>query len=649
MMEESRNEVSSAIVENIDSYSILRDMLRNLWVAVLGAAAVAMIVNIVVSANYESTYTTTATFVVSSQNADTNVYGNLNAAQTMAENFSNILNSDILKKKVCQDLGMDEFDATTSSAAIENTNLLTLTVTADTPKKAYNVIRSIMKNYTDLTQYVTGSMIMQVLQEPVVPTGVDVAFNANQQTQRWFIYSLLFFIFCFAVLSYLKKTIKTQRDMEEMLAANALGMIYYERKGLFKKKGSGLMVNHVSASFEFVERFKKVTTMITNAAKKNNAKSIVFTSVEDHEGTSLVAANVALSLAKQNYRVVLIDADLRHPSLMKMLDKKIPSGKGIADFLQGNATLEQAMVYDEKDHIYLMLGDKGYRNSTELISGPMLGRLLEALKKEVDYIVIDTPSMSSMADAEAATNVADMSVLVVGYDRVLADNLNDAIDALQDSCPNMAGCILNQVKTLPGTRRATGGYGGYGRYGHYGHYGHYGRYGQYGRYGAYGHYSHVKDSGKQSSQRTDTRGDVNISGIQLEDAPVSRATTRKPAELQETLGGGDLHTETPAKTPVTKTAAKPVRKAAAKPTVKTAPKPAAKPAPKAPAAKASAPEDQIPAAQMRTYSVSDDTEDLSDLLDMSIVNRGSAGLLSSADLADVQDLLDMDDFNGSEE
>ncbi len=505
-MAEQNYRDSSTVVDTVDMYSIIRDVIRNLWIIILGAAAVAMIVNLVSSASYESTYTTSTTFVVSSQNTDTSVYSNLSAAQTMAENFTNILNSDILKKKVCEDLGMSSFDATASAAAVENTNLLTLTVTADSPKKAYSIIRSIMNNYGTLTQYVSGNMVMQVLQEPEVPTGVDVAFSANQQTRRWFVYAFAALLLVFIFLSYQKNTIKGQKDMEEMLDARDLGMVYYERKkgGLFRKKAKeGLLVSNVSSSFEYVERYKKISTMIVNAAKKNSAKSIVVTSVQTKEGRTTAAANIALTLAKQGYKVALIDADLRNPGLAKTLGVKVGADESISELLAGKADAGHALQYDQKHQMWLLLGQKSVKNSGDLISSGTFRKILSVLENKMDYIVIDTPAMSGQADAETLASMTDMSVMIVGYDRVLSDELNDAIDALKDSSPNMAGCILNAVKTLPGARRATGGYGGYGRYGRYGRYGNYGRYGRYGnygKYGAYGHYARAKQEGEDEKE-----------------------------------------------------------------------------------------------------------------------------------------------------
>ena len=174
MNENSR--ASASVLEKVDLYSILRDTLRNLWVIVLGALAVGMIVNMSVRADYKSTYSASATFVVTSKTSSNYTYSNLSAASNMANSFSNILNSRLLQKKVCQDLDMESFDASTSAKVISGTNLMTLRVTADTPKNTYRIIRSIMKNITTLTQYVSGDMVMDVLQQPVVPTKADASF-----------------------------------------------------------------------------------------------------------------------------------------------------------------------------------------------------------------------------------------------------------------------------------------------------------------------------------------------------------------------------------------------------------------------------------------------------------------------------------------
>jgi capsular exopolysaccharide synthesis family protein len=478
----------STLLEQLDMYSIVRDVVRNLWLILLGALAAAMLTNVAAHLSVENTYTTSATFVVTSKTSGNYVYSNLSAASTAANSLSNLLNSNLLKKRVCQDLGVADFDATMTASVISDTNLMTLDVTADTPQNAYRIIRSIMKNVDGLTGYVSNDMVMEVLQEPPVPTGADTVFSARREAKRAFAVAALALTAAFMYLSYRKETIKSEKDLEEKLDARSLGMVYSDDSNLFRtlqrKEKNNLLVTELTAKFEFVEHYKKIAAHVATQAKKNGAKVILVTSVQEHEGKSTVSANLALSLAQQSREVLLIDGDMRRPTLNHMFleeGEKLPHTLG--DLLQEKTIMGKALRYDEKRNVYLLLNQLNYNNSTDIVSSENMTRLLEVARKVFDYIIIDSPPMSLMADAEVLADRADMSVLVVKYDMILAEDLNDAIDSLRDCKAHFAGCILNQVCTLPGARRTVAGYGAYGRYGQYGRYDKYGRYGHYGNYG----------------------------------------------------------------------------------------------------------------------------------------------------------------------
>ena len=483
-MNENKANLTS-VLETVDLYSIIRDALRNLWIILLGAIAVGLIVNMTVRSDYRSTYSTSATFVVTSKTASNNTYSNLSAASNMANSFSNILNSRLLQKKVCQDLGMDSFNASTSAGVISGTNLMTLKVTSDTPKSTYQITRSIMKNITDLTQYVSGDMVMDVLQQPVVPTKADASFSALRQTLKAIIISGAALTLVFMYLSYRKQTIKSEKDLENLLDAKSLGMLYHERRfaslsALLKGKRNRFLVTDLTARFEFVERVKKIGAHISSEAHKRDAKVILFTSVREHEGKSTVSANVALTLAQQNYKVLLIDGDMRRPTLHRlMLNNGDKIKVALSALLTGKAELGDALIRHKEQNLFMLLNKRNIPNSTDIVSSDSMARLVGSAKAHFDFIIIDSPPMSLMADAEVLANLSEMSVLVITYDSVLAQDLNDAIDSLRDCRADFAGCILNDVRTLPGERRTIGGYGGYGRYGKYGKYGHYGKYGSY--------------------------------------------------------------------------------------------------------------------------------------------------------------------------
>ncbi len=490
-MEEEKTGLAS-LIEQIDLFSMIRDLAKNIAFILLGALAVTMITDMIVRNNYQNAYSTTATMVVTSKNSSQYAFSSLTAASNMADSYSNILNSSLLRKKVCEDLNMSSFDATASSKVIQGTNLLTLRVTASTPQKAYQISRSIMRTVNQLTGYVSENMVMEVLQEPQVPTKPDSSVSVRRQTSRAFILSAAVFALGFMYFSFMRDTVKSEEDMKEKLDADSLGVLYHDLtyrtlNDLIRRNKSKHLVTDLNARFEHVERNKKIGAMIAGIARKKGARTILVTSVREHEGKSTFSANLALTLARQSSSVLLIDGDMRRPTLNRIFLKEGEQLEAcLGDMLQGKASMTSVMRVDKERGISLMLNDRDYPDSTDIVSSRYMERLIEVASRSFDYIIIDSPPMAIMADAEVLAGLADLSLLVVAYDTVPVPELNDAIDALRDCKAEFIGCVLNNVYTMPGAHRTVGGYGGYGGYGKYGRYSHYQRYGKYGGYGHYG-------------------------------------------------------------------------------------------------------------------------------------------------------------------
>lgn len=500
-----KKEASGSILDRINPYSILRDVVRNLWAIALGAIAVGLIMNMVMHTRVENSYSTRATFVVTSKTSGNYAYNNLTAASTVASSLSNVLNSSLLRTKVCEDIGVTSFDASMSANVITDTNIMTLRVTSDTPWNTYRITRSVVKNMEELTRHVSSDMMLEVLQEPSIPTSSDSVLSIRKQMIRAAIFGAIGFTALFVFLSYKKDTVKSEAELEDRLDAESLGELYsYSTKAKgspFNKKRNKLLITEVTAGFEFVERFKKIAARVSTEAEKTEAKVIVVTSVKEHEGKTTVASNIGLALARKSERVLLIDGDMRRPTLTELFsDEGEKPRYSLADIIEGECSLNDALIRDEKRGVYLLLNARPASNSTDLVSSASMAKLVSVVRDVFDYVVIDTPPMSLMADAEIIAGISDLSVLTVKYDLVSARDLNDAIDSLRDCGAHFAGCVLNDVRCLPGERRTVVGYGGYGRYGKYGRYGRYGRYGKYGRYGNYGAYGTYGTYGNYGSR-----------------------------------------------------------------------------------------------------------------------------------------------------
>ena len=161
MQENSKNVLQNS--ENpIDIYSILRALVKDWWMILTAGILGAMIAYVMVGSAYTPSYTSSMTFIVSSKGG-TNTLSDLNAANEMTETFSEVLNSRLLKKKVQQELNLSYLPGEISTTVVEGTNLMTLRVSAPSPEHAFKIMKSVLNNYTEITDYVLNTVVLALL------------------------------------------------------------------------------------------------------------------------------------------------------------------------------------------------------------------------------------------------------------------------------------------------------------------------------------------------------------------------------------------------------------------------------------------------------------------------------------------------------
>ena len=472
----------------LDIYSILRALVKDWWMIITAGILGAMIAYMMVAYAYTPSYTSSMTFIVSAKGS-ANILSDLNAANEMTETFSEVLNSRLLKKKVQEELNLSYLPGNISTSIVEGTNLMSLRVSAPSPEDAFKIMKSVLNNYSEITDYVLSSVVLDVLEAPQVPMRPSNPINARDMMKKYAIIAMALMAAILALIDYLKDDIKNVKEVEKKLDTKLFGTIYHERKSkslksrLKRKNKKGLLISDPTCTFMFVETYKKLRTklMYKTKDKGKKAKTILVTSVMENEGKSTVAVNIALALAQKSSKVVLIDGDMRRPAVYKILENRLDKKQELGEFLKGTIDAEKILHYDEKTGLHLLIGSKHYSESTEMISSETMQGLIKGIQKLAEYVVIDSPPTSMMADAEVLAEYADVSLLVVRQGMASARMINDSIDMLESGSSELLGCIYNAVKTgvFSGRRILKKyGYGGY-KYG-YGRYG-YGKYG-YGKY-----------------------------------------------------------------------------------------------------------------------------------------------------------------------
>ena len=168
------------------------------------------------------------------------------------------------------------------------------------------------------------------------------------------------------------------------------------------------------------------------------------TSVGENEGKSTVAANLALAIAQKNKKVVLLDCDFRKPSLYKIFETPVQEENSLTAYLlQENMDPTVCMIESKKHGILLGLSKNPGRSITKLLNNGKLHSLLQHLRTQVDYIILDTPPMQVAADTEALAAMVDTAVLVVRSDFMHTSTINEGLSRLKKSTPEVCGFVLN--------------------------------------------------------------------------------------------------------------------------------------------------------------------------------------------------------------
>ena len=236
--------------------------------------------------------------------------------------------------------------------------------------------------------------------------------------------------------------------------------------GLFKKNELDVKREYLLSNklpFEVREAFRNLkASLCVSFPKKENGEGIVLlvTSACPEAGKTTVSVNLSLMLAESNAKILLIDADTRKGRVARYF--KTNAKPGLVDCISGQASLEEVTrVYNEKLS-YITCGSTSPR-PYELLESTVTKNLLSELKKQYDYIVIDTPPVLILSDALALIPETDGTILVCRHRSSHVNDIAKTLRALRFAKANVLGVVVNDYSSLDKPRKKYGGYHYYSR------------------------------------------------------------------------------------------------------------------------------------------------------------------------------------------
>lgn len=268
------------------------------------------------------------------------------------------------------------------------------------------------------------------------------------------------------VLEHLDDTIKSPDDVQEIAGVPTLGVIAQVKSARKKGADRHVLATLLTPRSPVAEAFRTLRTNLDFASVDTPLRRLLITSAEPGEGKSTIAANIAVAFAQAGKKVILIDADMRRPSVHQLFE--VPNSHGLTTLLRANEPGAGAVAHvTQEAGLRLITTGPLPPNPAELLGSERMRVLMSRLANEADLIVIDSPPLHAVTDAAVVARAVDGVVLVTQPGTTKRAALAQAKEALDRVGARVLGVVLNQV-----TDRSAAGY--YYRYdGDY--YGHSGR------------------------------------------------------------------------------------------------------------------------------------------------------------------------------
>lgn len=258
------------------------------------------------------------------------------------------------------------------------------------------------------------------------------------------------------LLEYLDDTIKTAEDVQRVLSQTTLGSI--ARISPLRKPADALITLRHPHS-PIAEDYRSLRTNLRYSGVENPGGALLVTSAGPAEGKTTTAANLAIAIAQSGKRVLLVDADLRRPSLHQLFGLANHTGLSTL-FTDEPPALEKAIHTTEVPGLRVMTSGDPPPNPAELLDSRRMNQVITELRGQADMVILDTPPLLVVSDANILASRCSGAVLVVDSGRTRTQAAERVIESLKRSQVQVLGVVLN---------RLTGRRGGY--YHHYYYYG----------------------------------------------------------------------------------------------------------------------------------------------------------------------------------
>ena len=403
---------------------------------------------------YSATAQVFATYSDSSVQDDNNISNFSNASTYISnqiQSYPTLATTEAVLKPVIDDLGLDTTVANLAGqiTATNPTNTAFVNITAETgdAKQASDIANSVaesLSNVVEKSLHASGKespvklSVVQRAVEPVTPSSPNVALYLAVGL----VAGLILGVFATLIRDLMATRVKESRDLQDIINAPIMGRIPTDES--LQERGKPLIISNPSG--RITEEFRRIRTNLsfTSKVEGSDARMIVISSVEPSEGKTTVSVNVAVALAENGAKVLLIDADLRHPSVADHIG--LEGGAGLTHVLSDQATVKDAVQRYWKPNLHILPAGPKPLNASMLLNSKTMSKLLDTALHTYDYVIVDTAPLVVADDAAVFGAKGNGIVLVSGCDVTMKRDLKEIAVQLDNLNVPVMGFVFNFAK-----------------------------------------------------------------------------------------------------------------------------------------------------------------------------------------------------------
>ncbi len=236
---------------------------------------------------------------------------------------------------------------------------------------------------------------------------------------------------------------RSVHQLEQQTGVAALGMVPFQSTGRLRRNQKPWLNVVDKPNSAYSEALRTIRTGIALSSADHPQRTVVVTSSVPGEGKTTTALSLAAASAASGARTLIIDCDMRQPSLHKNLS--VDNEVGLAEFLSGQRDLEDLVQVEPKTGLYYVLAGKRPPSPTDLLGSLRMRRLLQQLSDAFDLVVLDSPPVLAVSDALLLVRQTDTTIFVVRWEKTRRDVAMTGVKMVYEAGARLSGIVLSQV------------------------------------------------------------------------------------------------------------------------------------------------------------------------------------------------------------